>query len=135
MIAPWASLYVGIPYEDRGVNCWGLVRRVYAEQFGIALPGYDQPGTDTMAVREIMAAERARIEAEAEWTPADPPSVGDVALFRRGTLPAHVGVLVAPSVMLHSQTGIGSALEDFTGPAWAPRLLGIFRHRERAACS
>lgn len=131
MLPPWTSLYVGIPYDPHGVNCWGLVCLVYRQQFGISLPTYaDGPDAiDVLAVREAMQRERASMEAD-DWRSVAVPTPGDVALFRRGRLPAHVGIVVAPGQMLHTMVGMDAALARLDSAEWAPRLLGFFRHRD-----
>ena len=41
---PWWERYIGLPFGDGPgeVTCWGLLRRVYAEQLGIDLPSYGE---------------------------------------------------------------------------------------------
>ena len=129
MLAPWTDQYVGIPYRhggrDRsGCDCWGLVRLVLDEQFGVVLPtlaGKYEPRTD----------EYARMVCET--TPLIPtirvvvPSLGDIALLTvRGT-PCHVGIYVGGGYMLHTLFSHDSALDRAFGPRWSKATEGYYR--------
>lgn len=128
----WVGRYVGLPFESRGrgpeaYDCWGLVRLVLAEQFGVAVPSYTDAYGDAHAggqVAPLIAAHRA------EWTavPAGAERLGDGVLLRTKGWPMHVGVMVAAGTMLHIEAGIDSVLERLDAPIWRHRVIGIYRH-------
>lgn len=130
----WSNRYVGIPFRDRGrdrsgVDCWGLVWLLYAEEFGLALPAFDDDYDDTgdaLAIAGIYAIERT------EWVEQSSPHPGDVVMIRLLSIPCHVGVIVDPRTFLHSVEGRSSCLERLTSPAWRRRVLGFYRHRSRS---
>lgn len=79
----WAHQLVGTPWSEQ-FDCWALVRRVFREQHGIALPEH--------AAGVLSLSEAAHASG---WRPADaPPRAGDVVLMRTMQKRRHVGVLV-----------------------------------------
>jgi len=130
----WSG-FVGIPYQphgrDRaGCDCWGLVRIIYAEAYGIELPAYagDYP----------CEAERARVaglvsarSAAPPWSAVDVARRGDLLVLRVNGLPSHVGVALDDRRMLHARTQ-QSEVERFDGGAWRRRIAGVYRHEALA---
>lgn len=54
----WAAKYIGILFVEHGrtregCDCWGLLRLVYREEFGIELPGYDERNESIQEMAEI----------------------------------------------------------------------------------
>jgi cell wall-associated NlpC family hydrolase len=126
----WCTQYVGLPFKDLGrdrggLDCWGLVRLVLAEQFGITnLHDYSDRYTSDRdpAAADLVASERAR------WTAVTDPHPGDVAVFRVAGRPWHVGLVVAPGVMLTTARGTGAVLDRLDAFRWLGRLDGYYRH-------
>lgn len=130
---PWVSTYLPIPFREKGrstegVDCWGLVRLVYAERFGISLPDLSDRYTaseDGPVVEGVLTSEAA---PGGSWRlrEGSPREVGDVGVFRIRGLPSHVGIAVAEGRFLHSLRGVDTAVEDWTSPAWSNRLVGWY---------
>ncbi|WP_102226927.1 C40 family peptidase [Acidimangrovimonas sediminis] len=129
----WAARHIGLPYADLGrdacgYDCWGLVRRVYGMDLGILLPSYAGAYTSAEESAEVEALIDAG-RAAGPWSPVADPRPYDVLLFRRGRFRAHVGLFVDARHMLH-MAEVQSVIEDRAAPAWAHRLIGIYRHVE-----
>lgn len=132
----WARQYVGIKFREKGrtrgegVDCWGLVRLLYAERRGIHLPslqdGYagvgDAGGIAGLFARQVDQDRLWAIHGAAE------AHGGDLAVFRVGRENGHVGVMVARGWMVHALDGTDSCLERLDHPMWAPRLLHVLRY-------
>lgn len=136
----WAGAYLTIPFKDRGrdasgLDCWGLVRMVYLERFGVMLDDHAatyESCTDGVGMAAAWQAERQR------WTlldSSDALRVGDVAAFRIGENTQHVGIAVARGRFLHAVHGVGVAIEDWASPLWANRLRGWYRYAGPVAVS
>jgi len=129
----WAGYYIGLPFLDHGrdragVDCWGLVRLVMAEQFGIALPSFVYEYQRTTQVEKISAL----IERESpKWKQIEigAEACGDVAVLRVRGKPMHVGIVLGDQQMLHIELGINSVIERYVGPRWADRIHGFYRYR------
>ncbi len=75
MPAPaWAAGYIGIPFRERGrdragCDCWGLVRLVLGERFGVAVPSYAgdyESVKDYRRLAELVEAQTTNLTAEAQ---------------------------------------------------------------------
>lgn len=125
----WSTKYLGLPYETggrtrEGLDCWGLVRLVLAEQFEIDLPSfdgaYDSPH-DTR-IGDLIARHREG------WIRTDEPQPGDVAVFRVWGGLNHVGVVTEPGRFLHIRVGRDAVVERLDSSTWRKRIEGIYRY-------
>ncbi len=128
----WSAGYVGLPWADlgrdrSGCDCWGLARLVYAEQLGIDLPSYAGGYLCAAEAAEIDALVRGALDV-GPWREVTVAREFDLVLFRRGPYDAHIGIVVAPGLMLHMMGLDAAKIEALSGPQWARRLRGIWRH-------
>lgn len=97
---PWWAGYIGIPFVDHGrdragLDCWGLVRLVYAEHRGIELPAWDYAScTDTARTAPVVDAHLPEFEIV-------PPQAWALALFYSAVSGYHIGLLTDPHHLLH----------------------------------
>lgn len=131
----WSDRYVGIPFKvggrDRaGIDCWGLLRLVYAEQRGIDLPSWGDSydaATDRPALFGLIDARMAA------WKPLiDQPKAFDGVLLSLSGLPTHIGVMVDRVHFLHAREGHDSAVERVDSAAWRLRVAGFYRYMASA---
>jgi probable lipoprotein NlpC len=127
----WSDAYIGIPWRAggragdgiAGLDCWGLLRQVYAIECGIELPGWgDVDALDGAAVAATIAGD---IDF---WRKVDAPREFDGVLLRKGRDLCHVGIVVRPGLMLHVDEGMPACLERLDSPAWRRRLAGYYRY-------
>ena len=90
----WAADYIGLPWEygkegPEAFDCWGFVRAVQRDRFGVDMPAVPAP--------ESWAHAHALIEQHDErrnWERVREPREGDLVLMARNRLPVHIGVLI-----------------------------------------
>lgn len=132
----WVAAYLDIPFveggRDRsGADCYGLVRLVLLEQFGIAIPRHSA-GTctddlDKAARADIVARVQATL-ADCREIPRGQIAAGDMVLLRVDGRPLHVGIaLGSAGVFLHTERDIGPHCDDWNGARWSRRVLGFYR--------
>lgn len=131
------SDYVGIPYRDAGrardgADCWGLAALVLEENYGITLPahpaGYSRP--ESAAARAAIAELSETIRRDLfVQVPAGAAQPGDLVLMRIGGAPCHVGIVVAPGLMLSVRQGQTSVIESYRSALWSARVEGFYRYR------
>lgn len=130
----WYNQYVGLPFKEfgrdrNGVDCWGLFRLIYKDQFGIDLPVYDQEYKNT----EDHVGICKHIEGVTKdcWAKIEPgkEGFGDAIILRLYNVPMHVGFVTKQGWMLHILEGIDASHERYTGMDWKDRVLAFYRHR------
>lgn len=134
MRSQWWNDYIGLSYAPRGrersgLDCWGLVRLVYAEERGIELPSLANEYADHPDEREQLAALIAT--KRDHWIETDAPQSGDVVLLRILGAPSHVGLVTEPGSMLHIREGSDAVIERLDSVRWAQRVAGIYRYSEQ----
>lgn len=125
----WSNKYIGLPYKthgrDRsGLDCWGLVRLVYSEEFSILLPSLssEYAENDYSRIEDLMAQYREG------WEPTTAPKEGDVLLFRVMGTESHVGIAINEYDFLHIRDGKDSVIDSLKNPLWKKRLIGSFKY-------
>ncbi len=118
-----------VPYRDggrdlSGWDCWGVVVYVGREIFGQAhqeFAGVVASVQDDSAVVDAIGAKLPLYEECAA-------GAGAVTLLKSKGLPLHVGLLLAPRIMLHALQEIGTLSTDLAAdPRWANRVIGHYR--------
>lgn len=130
----WCQKYVGLPFLDggrasQGLDCWGLVRLVFAKEKGIELPAYgDISALDLKATADAM---QAAIKSREIWLDAHPSALRpfDVAVMKRRNFPIHVGVLVTESKVLHVEEATAAIIVDLESPSIKQRISTFLRHK------
>jgi len=130
-VPEWTADYIGLPFREKGrdrdgLDCWGLVRLVLAEQFGVLLPSYADDYACTLEVSENARLISGR---KGDWSevPAGEERAGDVLLLRMAGHECHVGIVVAPGIMLHIEAGHDAVWDRYHGLRWKNRVVGAYR--------
>lgn len=123
--------YVGVPFVEHGrdgagVDCWGLVRLVYAEKLGIALPDMSD-GYASTSDKETL--QRLVTQGKSDWHQIDARALSayDVVLLSNLGVP-HIGLFAGEGLLLHVEPNSGTVLERLTDPRIARRVREFYRH-------
>ena len=82
------------------MDCWGLVVLYYRHVLGLELhhiAGYES-GADFITCYE---------QEHAHWRRVPVAAIGCIAVFYRGDVPAHIGVMISPVKCLHARGEFG----------------------------
>ena len=131
MVPAWVAQYVDIPFKEKGRNrsgcdCWGLVRLIWGDQFGIQVPSF---------VNQYISTKDNGIGSLVEenmdpWTPvpAGMETLGDGVLLRIEGRPKHVGIVLEPGRMIHCAQDVGTVIEKYRTKKWERRIIGFYRY-------
>ncbi len=130
MIPPWVMEYLDIPFvsggrDRRGCDCYGLVRLVLAEHFGKELPPLDCYQDALHAAQTEAVVDR--YQPLLAGTRVEHPAPGDVAVMRLRGHHCHVGICIAPGVVLHTDRPTGTVAERLCSARLRGRIEGYYR--------
>ena len=122
----WQNKYIGIPFLDKGrdtngIDCWGLARLVYKQEYNIDLPsfGNDYEANDTERMQDLLA------QYKEGWEKIDAPVEGCIVLFNIFGVESHMGIAISDTHFLHAREKYTSAIEAFDSVAWRNRITGF----------
>lgn len=127
----WQNKYIGIPFLDKGrdingIDCWGLVRLVYKQEYHIDLPNFstNYEADDSEQMRDLLA------QYKEGWEKIDTPTEGCIVLFNILGVESHMGIAVSSTHFLHARERCDSAIESFESVAWRNRITGFYKYSE-----
>lgn len=125
--------YIGIPFAEKGrdesgVDCWGLVRLIYKQEYSITLPSFveDYTLSDDARIGELFA------QYKEGWESLDASKPGCVVLFRMFGTESHIGVVVDSTHFIHVREGRDSVIESLENAKWSKRIVGFYNYSEGA---
>lgn len=125
--------YIGIPFLEKGrdatgLDCWGLVRLIYKQEYNINLPSFatDYTLSDDDRIGELFA------QYKEGWEVLDNPQPGSAVIFRMFGTESHIGVVVDNSRFIHVREGRDTVIESLESGKWAKRIVGFFQYSEKS---
>lgn len=130
----WSHKYVGLPFVDggrtiAGVDCWGLVRLIYARELDIDLPSYGETSAaDLIKVSRAITADKD----DEQWKSVDRSDLKafDVAVmkFSGKRSIGHVGIIVNARQVLHVEKATAAVIVPLDHWTVRERLECFRRH-------
>ena len=125
--------YVGIKWvyrgreidRDGGLDCYGLVRLFYKNEYSIELPKWDViASSDNPQVTDNLVKSND-LEHDHPFVETITPKTGDVVLMNILGFPVHVGIFVNDKYLLHSRQQ-SSLSEIVSFDKWSKRVDGYY---------
>lgn len=128
----WVSNYLDLPFAEKGrtragLDCYGLVRLVFAEQRGVSLPSYAEDYATTTDAEEITALCRGEVAASWIEVPREEARLFDVAILRILGEPIHFALVLDPPHFLHTMRDNWSHTQRWDALIWEKRLQRVVR--------
>ena len=135
MLARATERFVGIPFVDRGrtrggCDCYGLLRLVYEEAFGILLPSL----SDDYLTAQDREAVRHLISGKADpWHEVEEPDFLDGVVMSLKGVECHVGMFAGKGLVLHTGMGVRVSRVDDIRRLTRLRVTRYMRHHAARA--
>ena len=126
--------YIGLPYisngrDENGIDCWGLVRLFYKQEYDIQLPSYTEEYSGAYDTRILEMMDQYKNN----WSQVPTPEAGSVIVFNILGEPFHVGIYIGEDKFIHARDGMDSVVESVNSPKWAKRIEGYYKYSTQAS--
>lgn len=125
--------YIGIDFVHGSTDCYGLIRRVYDEMFGIQLRNYARPD-NWWDYPELYDLYMDNFEAEGfrlvDFDLNRGQEVGDIILMAiQSEKACHAGIYIGNGKILHHFYGRKSSIENYCR-LWKNTTVAVIRHKD-----
>lgn len=123
------SEYVGIPFRELGrdkggVDCWGLIKLIFENEYKIVLPEYYISHHDEYNVTEKMT------NVEDGWHEVSQPFEGVICLLTMHendkSLLNHIGLFINNAKFIQATKTIGSFIVGKDHPYWSKKIKKLY---------
>jgi cell wall-associated NlpC family hydrolase len=130
-----ARRWLGTPFvphaciPQAGVDCVQLVAAIYWETGAIddrQFPDYTMDGGEHRNSSQVLEWLEASTRFE-RLMPGASVQTGDLACFRMGRVPHHVGLVLQPPLFIHAMRNYGVIESRLDDPTFAKRLMAVYR--------
>jgi len=126
----WVKKYIGISFVSNGrtlagCDCYGLVRLVLSNEYGIELPELSDNYTDALNVKETARLFKENIPILAGRKITAPAEKAVVVITEHGVA-AHIGIVAGAGYILHTGIKTGSICQRETHPGLRGRIEGYY---------
>jgi cell wall-associated NlpC family hydrolase len=130
MIYEWVGKYIGIPFVSngrtmKGCDCYGLVRLVLHNEYGISLPELSDDYDNAFNVAETARLFSEHLPVLAGEKIAGPQEKAIVVITEHGVA-AHVGIVAGGGYILHTGSKTGGICQRDTHPGLRGRIEGYY---------
>jgi len=130
MMYAWVKNYIGIPFVSggrtaEGCDCYGLVRLVLDNEYGVRLPELSDDYENALNIAETakLFAEKRPVLAAEKLT--GPREWAVVVITEQGH-PCHLGIVAGDGYILHTGIKTGSVCQRATHPGLRGRIEGYY---------
>jgi cell wall-associated NlpC family hydrolase len=126
----WIKKYIGIPFLSNGrtlegCDCYGLVRLVLRDEYGIELPQLSDNYYDAKNIEETARLFTENLPVITAGKIPGPKEGALVVITEQGR-PCHVGIAAGGGYILHTGAKTGSVCQRETHPGLRGRIEGYY---------
>jgi cell wall-associated NlpC family hydrolase len=130
---PWVNKYIGIPFVTNGrtlegCDCYGLIRLVLLNEYGITMPGLTDDYSDALNFSETSRLFSEQLPILTVEKIKEPQEKAIVIMNENGRN-AHIGIVAGTGYILHTGRKTDSVCQRATHPALRNRIEGYYHVR------
>ena len=130
MMCKWVNKYIGIPFVSngrtmRGCDCYGLIRLVLRNEYGIYMPELSDDYTNACNIQETAKLFEKHLPVIAAKKIPEPKEGAIVIITEQGRL-CHAGISAGGGFILHTGAKTGSVCQRASHPGLRGRIEGYY---------